>query len=456
MRKLTPDRQTVPRRTWALLLLAGLSACEAPSWESKEHSPSASIEAPPASSAPPDIDSADAEQIASGFVRAQVISGNRPEWSDAYINDVIAYFDAEGRIQAYEAAVVSEEKEPRGWVMVEAWDIFDPVSTYVTEGSTNLDQLIDRFEMSEGRSLSAEDVLTPLWVGPSSAGLEVESEDGSVVQVSLAPEVDTIIYDGDVRFELASDPSPDPEDTLPEDAQRSQLRDIYRSQDYSDDLMGGRRMSITGEPTIHNVAVGSGASSFSNFIQENRPWKNDAAGIYTCSTGCTPVAFGILIEYWDRNGYPSLVSTSTDNKNTSSSDSDVQWMLDELRWNLQTSCVSLNGAAGTSSTYYTKAVDHINSRKAGTWTSDNTDASTKWSRFTGQIDAGRPAIVHYDVDHTGGTIDHSATGYEYTDNSGSTNDWICAEKGWYATDTTWDCFTRTSVGNYHVTRVMPP
>lgn len=444
------------RTSLALLFLAGCAEGASTPDESRNPStPNTPLLDSPASTETPDIDTSDAMDIAGGFVHAQVISGNRPEWSDAFVDTVTPYFDDQGRIQAYEAAVVAADKAPRGWLMVEAWNDFDPVSAYTTEGSTLLEQLLDRAEAVLGAELTEGALARPLWVGPSSVGLRVDTEDGAVL-VGLSPESEHLSYDGDLRFATTDEMDEDPEDVTPASEQRDELRELYRSGGYDDDLMGAARTSVTGDPTVYNVAVGSGASSFSNFIQENRTWTNDAAGIYTCYTGCAPVAYGILIEYWDRNGYSSLVSSTSDNSNTSYTDSDVRWMLDELRWNLQTRCASSGGQASTSSSYFDNAVDHINSRGAGTWTSDNTSSSTKWSRLMAQISAGRPVVVHYDVDHAGGAIDHSAAGYEYTDNSGSSNDWICAEKGWYTSGTTWDCFTRTSVGTYHVTRVMPP
>lgn len=439
----------MPKHPSFLLLLAGFSACSFPTPDSTT---TVLDTADDGVSPGLDIDAADATDIATGFVNAQVDAGNRLEWDGAFVADVSVWYDAQGIVQAYEAKVLAPDKASAGWIFVEANADLPPVSAYTTGGPTNLDLLRDRYAVENG-ALAATDTVTPLWVGPGSQALLVTHADGSTTHVSLSGEVVQGRHDGDARIDeyMAIDIDGSRADAA------AKLRELYTTGGWDNDLLGAGRIGMGAEFEGLGVDVGSGASEFSNFIQENRTWINDTAKIYKCNTGCTPVAFGILIEYWDRHSHPKLVSTSGDNLNTSHTDSDVRWMLDELRYNLKTYCTKSGGDGATSSTYYTKAVDHINSRGDGTWTSDNTSSSaTKWSRVKSEIGSDHPVVVHYDVDRASGAIDHSGTGYEYTDNAGSTNDWICVEKGWYTGGTTWDCFVPDTVGNWHVTRVMPP
>lgn len=389
------------------------------------------------------IDRDHARAIAEGFLEAQVEFGFRSEWRGATIQDLTTYYDEYGVEQAHEARVLSRSQEPAGWIMVEAWTNLDPVSAFSTEGPTNLQSMLQAHEEKHPREPIKDFV--PLWVGPRSAAIEFVGVDGRPHRFSISPEAYHFAYDGETRFATVGID----EDTA---TQRASLREMYALGDIDPGMFAAPRISVS---QGLRTAVGNGADSFSNFKQEQGTWNSSNSTTY-CLTGCTPVAFGILIEYWDRNGYPSLISTTSDNSNTSHTDPDVRWMLNELRWNLQTSCDGYGGQASTSVNNVTQAIDHINSRGAGTWTTDNTKGSTKWLRLTNQIMQGSPVVVHYDVYHTGGSINHSAAAYEYTDNAGTANDWICAEKGWDTSGSTWDCFTPGMAGNYYVTRVMHP
>ncbi|WP_040335462.1 hypothetical protein [Candidatus Magnetobacterium casense] len=91
---------------------------------------------------------------------------------------------------------------------------------------------------------------------------------------------------------------------------------------------------------------------------------------YTCNTdygtyksnirnysGCVPVAFTIIAEYWDRNGFPNLVGNPSDNNNTNYQDNDVRYTIDRFRYLMKTVEAGDRDAsgcreAGTLSKYY--------------------------------------------------------------------------------------------------------
>ena len=54
---------------------------------------------------------------------------------------------------------------------------------------------------------------------------------------------------------------------------------------------------------------------FSNLYQERRGWTKGGLTNGKCAACCGPVGWAILLEYWDRNGYPNLISSITDNPN---------------------------------------------------------------------------------------------------------------------------------------------
>lgn len=412
----------------------------------------------PAPAPAPDIDASTARAIAAGFLNAQVESGNRPEWHGAFVDDLVAFHDSRGVVQAYEAEVVDGAREPAGWIMVEAWDVLPPVSAFTTAGPSNFAQLSARYRAERGGG-TAVDEMVPLWVGPSSAALDVHEAGGAVIRIAPFPELANAPYDGEARLASARDAPGDPEDVGPASRARGELREMYVADRYDPSTMGARRVGLAGRATSFGVVAGEGSRSFSPFNQEDRPWTNG-----NCNTGCTPVAFGILIEYWDRNGYPTLVGNPGDDANTDHTDDDVRWLMDQLRSRMSTYCVGdTRRSAATDSPNYVRAADHINTRNAGQWTVDDTVVpEVRWLRLMGQIDVQNPVIVHYDASHQDGPVNHSAVAYEYTDNFGSDNDWICAQKGHGFLPNpeqamTWDCFQRTTAGTYyHVTRIMRP
>lgn len=423
----------------------------------------------------PDVDLSDAQAIAEGFILSQVESDLRPEWIDAQIGRITPFQSVDDVIMSYEVEILSSIGEPRGWVMVEAWHWLDPVSAYTTSGPPMSIALLNDCMSTTGETLASieRSGYRFLWSGHGTQALEVLGVDGWE-RYAPTPEIAALPFNGRDYLQ-SSAMNADlvlADENLTLRQQFSMLRSAYVDQDFSSSLFqrvahgsiqafttsATYRPTMTGLGTVTgglSKAVGSGAASFSNYVQEWRTW-NSTSSIKTCNTGCTPVAFGILFEYWDRNGYPNIVGSSSDNSNWNYQDSDVRWMLNELRWNMKTYCTS-SGAGSTTAAYYVNAVDHINSRPSTSgWTANTIYVVGAWSGLKEQIDKGNPVVVHYDVYRKNGSINHSAAAYEYTDNTGSANDWICAEKGWNTSGTTWDCFPPSTAGQYKITKVMPP
>lgn len=414
--------------------------------------------------APAEIDVADARRIASGFVRHQAHSLRRREWAGAQIGNITTFTSPDSVVQAYECQVLNSRGNAQGWVMVEAWRAAVPISAFASEGQTQASALMELAAKQAHASAAANGDSTYrfFWAGPSNASIAVDHADGKseVLGLGMSPPPR---FEGAKRVRQAQAEA----QRIDDESKRSMLsefeemRQAYATDDFSSTLLIGARRSMQDERLTkgHSDAdplsrhVGSGSSSFSHFIQEMRTWRNSASSIYRCNTGCTPVAFGMILEYWDRNGYPQMISTASDNSNTVHTDPDVVWMLDELRWNLRTACDTM-GNGGTLPANLNRVQDHVNSRGVGTWRAETLSGSSAWSALQNEINASRPAAVHYDVSHSGGTINHSAAAYEYVDNWGSSNDWICAEKGWYPASSgiaTWDCFTTTQAGDYLIT-----
>lgn len=431
-------------------LVAGLLGCGVDASDSPPHLISA-----------PDLSAEDARAIAAGFVRRQAEVGGRFEWRDAAVGKLVTYYDSYNEIQAYEVAIAGSRGEPAGWIIVEAWAVHPPVAAYVTAGGTNHDRLLEQARLQRGEAPAADALLIPLWAGPASAALEIREGDGSIDRIVPTPELRGQVYDGAARRRVVEELPADPADAVSRHERYAHLRAQYRLGNIDDSMRGVRRMI----PSVQTSGtVGVGAAEFSHYNQEARDWTYPETEDSDCASGCTPVAFTILTDYWDRHGFPSLVADVHDNHNPLHTDEPVRWTVDQFRRRMFTTCRP-DGSGDTSFLNFEGAGYHFNARAAGRWTVTNT-ATDAWDWIKDEIDAERPAIVHYDADRTGWFppfLNHSAVAYEYTDNPGIFDDWICAEKGWGwfvppsgNTSITWDCFPVYTAGWVQATRVIPP
>lgn len=183
--------------------------------------------------------------------------------------------------------------------------------------------------------------------------------------------------------------------------------------------------NVSGNP---NDTEGKGYEKFSAYNQEKK-FDDD------CYTGCTPVAFGILLEYWDRHGYPAMVGSTTKNNYKNHLDPVVKGMLRTLRAVLGTFCTS----EGWGSTYIknnTNVISYIFSRGYFSWRALNSrygkaDPSA-WNLLKYEINNGRPlvAAIASSGSKKSKNADHSVVAYSYVDNPGRTNDKACYIYGW--------------------------
>ena len=74
-----------------------------------------------------------------------------------------------------------------------------------------------------------------------------------------------------------------------------------------------------------------------------------------------------------------------------------------------------------------------------------------WQKVRGQINRGRPVLLTFRVSDD---ANHTAMVYEYTNNWGSSNDWVCAKTGWNV-DPYWGCHNWKSTPKLAITRARP-
>jgi len=199
-----------------------------------------------------------------------------------------------------------------------------------------------------------------------------------------------------------------------------------------------RMSSPINEGTIDDGTVDESSKLFSNIYQENREWtKGGVKSDKMCYAGCGPVAWAILLEYWDRNGYPNLISSKTDNSNRFTTDPDIRWSINELRGYLETTC-SDDGGATTWPWDIDQGDEYIKARGYKSNVYSNTLEPGFW-QIIEDINANRPPIALFDLDD-GGVVDipdHYVVVYAYEDKSGTANDRFKAKNGWQITTDSW-------------------
>jgi hypothetical protein len=175
---------------------------------------------------------------------------------------------------------------------------------------------------------------------------------------------------------------------------------------------------------------------------------------------CAEVAAAIVLSYWDKHGYPNLISSHftdwqtqwlDDTANTSSYVSligDLCSLMDyNMLWGL-ISGTSVNGLA-TGLYYYACCTGYGDlASSISIWNVDDFDRSTSWSGLTSTLKAGDPSIA--EINYNGGDGDHYVTVRGYWNDGhivanlgwGSAyNDWSTAcnnvKLDWYNTDETY-------------------
>lgn len=384
----------------------------------------------------------DAEWVAERFVSLH--ADRSPTWARATLEPPFVYFDATGSPVLYEFPVHAVDGAPAGSVKVGAVEGAGVVRSFFTSGPATAESLLDQLGDKLGESVDEADVELladgPLFVGVRFFGAAVT--DDTVLQDGAGGSIFAPSLVGVDAATLGDWPPPPvvSRESIEEDRQvldaylswsDAKLRDAMASADW---------VSVT-EPDFPSVDVGSGAAEFKNWYQESRPWTTG-----TCDTGCAPLAMGMLLEYWDAT-YGDLIGDSSRNEWSSHTHTTVQTMLDDLRNEMGTWC---SGGAGSTYTWnIDNGGDAYVDDQGYSWTFNN-DLTSLWSNTKTEINAGRPLVLSFA--HWRGN--HSAVLYEYTDNSGSSNDWVCIKTGW-SISPYWECFRPSDYSWSRITKVRP-
>jgi hypothetical protein len=428
----------------------------------------------------------EAMNIAKGFVRFQGEQGGFTQWVGATVPKLEKIYSSNGIIMAYEAAVTTADGKSAGYVMVNARKgdgvapVFAPEGEAITtelnnyyngllstlEGlKTNLK--LTKIAVTDHVILGKPPVAFALGVKVSNVEElapypdlvkffdELPEQDGWYI-FSDAPEnldqdyhYDETMEDPEARG-LSGCESKALEDKLSEE---DSFRQALAKQDYS-----GQAFTEEGSASV-SKADDKGAEQtggyFSPYGQENYPWTKGGTISGMCVAGCGPIAWAIVLDYWDRYGYSNLLPNGDDHYDYR--DSTVRWMINELRGLLKTSCRSGNPGtlAGTSSRNLDRAIYFTQGR--GYNFKSSTLSSNLWPNLITSVNNGWPAIALIDANeikngsYTPGYHNHYTVVYSYNDRYGTQGDYFCVKTGWRSTSSS--CI---SAGNLSALTVIQP
>ena len=359
------------------------------------------------------------------------------EWQKATRFTARRVFSTDGIVVSYEVAVQSDEGEKLGFIIVAAQKGNGEVVTAFTSDGPSESDTLERYFATVIQPALAVVALKPIekiLIGtPTGAyAVGVKFAHHSSVLRDVPVQGGYYLFGVNPGITALSFTYKDKEDRRrklpgnPELQEESDLRNALLTGDFSSSLF---QEVSSGEIDGLTKASASISGTFSSFYQEKRAWTKGGLTNGTCYAGCAPVAWAIVLEYWDRNNYPKLISTDRDNSNTSTTDSDVRWTIDELRDVLKTTCTS----AYSGSTTYANAPKGISYAKSrGYSSSSSSNTSILWSAWwdlLSAVDSKKPPIAALDT-NSDRVMDHSAVVYSYEDNWGTANDKYRFRTGW--------------------------
>lgn len=379
-----------------------------------------------------------AATIAKNFVAFNA-GAHFPEWQKATRFAARRVFSTDGVVVSYEVSVKSGEDEQLGFVVVAAQKGNGEVVTAFTSDGPSVSSHLERHftEVLEPTLLDAalrrtEKVLIGTSTGAYAMGVKFARRSSVLRDVPM--QGGYYLFGANPGATALSFTYKDKHSRrlLPGSAElqeEAELRTALLTGNFSSPLFQEVR---SGE--IEDLRKGSASISgtFSSFYQENRAWSKGGLTNGVCHVGCAPLAWAIILEYWDRNNYPKLISTDKDNSNTSTTDSDVRWSVNELRGALKTTCTSTYSGE-TSYSNIPKGISYAQSRGYSSSSASNTSILwSAWWDLLSAVDAKKPPIAILDTDGNR-KMDHAAVVYSYEDNWGTANDKYCFRTGWEPT-----------------------
>lgn len=406
----------------------------------------------------------EAMNIAKGFVRFQGEQGGFTQWVGATVPKLEKIYSSNGIIMAYEAAVTTADSKPAGYVMVNARKgggvapVFAPEGEAITTELNNYySGLLSTLEgLKKNLKLTKIAVTDHVILGKPPVAFAIGVKVSNVDE--LAPYPDLVKFfdqlpeqDGWYIFsdapentnqdyhydETMEDPAArglsDYETKALEDklSEEDSFRQALATQDYSGQAFTEESSgSISKADDKGSWQIGG---YFSPYNQEDYPWTKGGTINGWCVAGCGPVAWAIVLDYWDRYGYPNLLPNG--DAHYDYHDPTVRWMINELRGLLKTDCsISDTGTLAGTYPYYMDRATYFTQ-----WRGYNFKSSTLsynlWSNLIASVNNGWPSIAVVDSyelrgGYNSGNPDHFVVVDSYNDRYGTQGDYFCVKTGW--------------------------
>ncbi|SFC31818.1 C10 family peptidase [Pseudoalteromonas denitrificans] len=339
-----------------------------------------------------------AEEIAREFISSQ--NSRYSNWKTAKIETTIPLYDLNDQLQSYEIQLVNELAEPVGYIIIEANQERSGVTEFTTIGVAPSIDLQYFFEQETGLTSKNKNIKF-IWNGPGTSGLLWLNGQNEQKLISLNP---------NLRID---------------DFKIIREKSLTRQHQY----LSAKHSNFYAPATLETQSDNIIDWSFKPFFQEKRTWNNSSNENNYCYAGCTPIAAAMLIDFYDRNGYPHLIGDDTQQDHQADSTL-MRHTIDELRKNLGTYCRS-DEQGGTAQSASVKLVDYMNTRSEQQWDAKRISYATMttFSYIIREIKAQRPVIVHY---HTKGNIgtNHSAIASGYIYGGYWSDNFLTVRTGW--------------------------
>lgn len=403
----------------------------------------------------------EAMEIAKGFVRFQGEQGGFTQWAGATVSKLEKIYSSNGIVMAYEAAITTVDGQAGGYVMVNARKgggvapIFSPEGeTITTELNNYYNGLLNSLEeLKKNLSLTKIAATEHIILGklPVAFALgvklvnvdelapypdlvkffdELPEQDGWYIFSNAAENVDQDYHYDEIMEDPEARGLSDGETKALEDklSEEDSFRQALASQDYSaQEFTEESSGSISAVDDKGAWRIGG---YFSPYNQENYFWTKGGTINGMCVAGCGPVAWAIVLDYWDRYGYSNLLPNG--DAHYDYRDPTVRWMINELRGLLKTDC-SWRGA-GTYTRYMDRAIYFTQ------WRGYNFKSSTLyynlWSNLIASVNKGWPSIAVVDANelyrggYNTGNPNHYVVVDSYNDRYGIQCDYFCVKTGW--------------------------
>jgi len=335
-------------------------------------------------------------------------------WKDSTVKNVNPIYSSNNIIVAYEISLENPSRDDNGYIIINT-DLNKPkIVTFSVNGKSIVDSLTDYYETKLQETFE-EKGLTPIEYKilgslPSHFAIGVKFNEKPVEKKEFISEDGWYIFS--LNYQSVKK------------LYHLEKRSVSSNKNHISSNFSIREYSSKNFNNIDSNDIKYTGIGFNDFYQEEREWSQgtyDKACHNIGFAGCNPVAWAILLSYWDKNGYPNLIPYNYEKTE------DIRPTIEKLRKLLETRNVydrEKKTCEGSSPFRKNEATKKYITKQG--YTSSITLTSMSLTNFVGQyeskywekvkseIDNGRPVIANIQAGKKSfGTGNHSVVVYAY-------------------------------------------